>query len=288
VIVVDNQSDDGSAVAAAAAFPQAIVLPQRDNGGFAWGVNRGVERARGEWLLLLNTDTEVGWDALAAFLAEAERQPGAAVFGPRIVDEHGRVQRSAWRRHRPWRHLFDALGLARLLDRPPPPRGPADVDCVSGCVFLIRRIALERCGAFDERFFLYFEEADFCERVRRAGMRVRWLPAASFVHRGGLSAAQAARRTFLAFRESCLLYHAQWHGRLATEFVRGCLLLASLLRLPLLALAGRRDRARLHAAALRWLVQPGIVRQLRGRPRRVPQVAAWRGDRVAVGSDGAR
>src|SRR5580765_6835962 len=61
VLVVDNQSDDGSAAAAAASFPQAIVLPQPVNGGFAYGVNRGVECARGEWVLLLNTDTEAGW-----------------------------------------------------------------------------------------------------------------------------------------------------------------------------------------------------------------------------------
>jgi GT2 family glycosyltransferase len=272
VIVVDNASGDDSAAAAAAAFPQAIVLPQPVNGGFAYGVNRGVECARGEWVLLLNTDTEAGWPAIAAFLAEAEKQPGAAVFGPRIVDEHGVVQRSAWRRHRPLRSLLDALGFARVLDRPLPPRGPADVDCVSGCVFLIRRIALERVGAFDERFFMYFEEADFCERVRAAGMRVRWLPATSFVHRGGLSAAQAARRTFLAFRESCLLYHAAWHGRLATEFVRVCLFGASLLRLPLLWLAGRKERARLHAAAMQYLGRPRLVRELCGRRRAVPKL----------------
>jgi N-acetylglucosaminyl-diphospho-decaprenol L-rhamnosyltransferase len=272
VIAVDNASSDDSAAAAAAAFPAAIVLRQPVNGGFAYGVNRGVEQARSEWVLLLNTDTEVSQAAITAFVAEAEKQPGAAVFGPRIVDERGAVQHSVWGRHRPWRHLLDALGLARLLDRAPRPGGAVDVDCVSGCVFLIRRIALERVGCFDERFFLYFEEADFCERVRRAGMRVRWLPATSFVHRGGLSAVQAAMRTFVAFRESCLLYHAAWHGRVATEFVRGCLLLASLLRMPLLRLAGRRDRARLHAAAVRYLCRPRLVKQLCRRARAVPKL----------------
>jgi GT2 family glycosyltransferase len=275
VIAVDNASSDGSAAAAAAAFPAAVVLPQPVNGGFAHGVNCGVERARGDWVLLLNTDTQVSRAAIAAFLAEAEKEPGAAVFGPRIVDERGVLQRSVWRRHRPLSQLVAALGVARLLDqlRAPRPGGAVDVDCVSGCVFLIRRIALERLGGFDERFFLYFEEADFCERVRRAGMRVRWLPATTFVHRGGLSAALAARRTFLAFRESCLLYHAAWHGRLATEFVRGCLLVASLLRMPLLLVAGRKERARLHAAAVCYLGRPRLGKELCGRPRAVPKLA---------------
>lgn len=89
------------------------------------------------------------------------------------------------------------------------PLQPSDVDCISGCVFLIRRSVLAQVGGFDERFFMYYEEADFCARVQQAGHRIRFLPGTAFVHAGGLSAAQSAVRTFTAFRESCLLYHAQ-------------------------------------------------------------------------------
>jgi GT2 family glycosyltransferase len=274
VIVVDNDSSDDSVAAARAAFPQAIVLPQPKNGGFAYGVNRGLERAQGKWILLFNTDAEATWTDLANFVAAAERCPDAAVFGPKIVDEHGRVQSSTWQKHLPRHALLEALFLDRLRSHVQPTVA-TDVDCVSGCVFLIRASALAMTGGFDERFFMYYEEADFCERVLHAGHRVRWLPDAAFVHVGGLSAGQAAKRTFLAFRESRLLYHAAWHGRLATEWVRLCLLLGLLLRLvPWCALAvlGRRNRAALYAAAVAMLLRPGYVGELCRRPREVPKL----------------
>lgn len=276
VLVVDNDSRDGSVAAVRARFPQAVVLPQPHNGGFAYGVNRGLERARGRWVLLLNSDAEATPAALEALLAAADAEPDAAVFGPCITDEHGVVQRSAWPRHRPREHLPAALFLDRLQHRPMPTT-PQDVDCVSGCVFLIRSAVLPAVGGFDERFFMYYEEADFCERVRRAGHRVRWLPAPAFVHRGGISSSQSAERTFVAFRESCLLYHAAWHGRFWTEYVRACLVLGCTLRLLLwcaVACTGRRHRVRLYAVALARLLRPGYVGELCRRPRAVPALPA--------------
>jgi hypothetical protein len=271
VLVVDNLCADDSVAAARASFPQAIVLPQPKIGGFAYGVNRGLERARGRWILLLNTDAEASWEELERFVAAAEREPEAAIFGPRIVDEHGNTQRSTWQRHLPRHYLAHALFLGRLVDQAMP-TAKTDVDCVSGCVFLIRQSVLAKVGSFDERFFMYYEEADFCERVRRAGHAVRWLPDAAFLHIGGLSAAQSAQRTFVAFRESCLLYHAAWHGRFWTEYVRACLVLGHGLRWlawSAAALLGKKSRAPLFGAALRNLLRPGYVGELCRRPREV-------------------
>jgi GT2 family glycosyltransferase len=275
-LVVDNKSDDGSAEAAAREFPQAIVLPQPKNGGFAYGVNRGLERARGRWVLLLNTDTEVSWPEIERLLAAAERHPEAAVFGPRIVDEHGTLQRSAWRRSLPRHALPEAL-LPGWHAQGSMPTAAADVDNVSGCVFLIRGPVLRELGGLDERFFMYFEEADFCARARAAGHTVRWLPDATFVHHGGLSANLAAERTFLAYIESRLYYHAAWHGRLATEWVRACLLLGHTLRLVgwcAFALLGRANRARLYKKAVVMLARPGLVAAMCRRPREVPPLRA--------------
>ena len=275
VLVVDNQSADDSVAAARARFPATIVLPQPKNGGFAYGVNRGLEVARGTWVMLLNTDADADWQQIERLVAAADAQPSAAVFGPRIVDEHGDPQRSTWQRHLPRHYLPAALFLDRLFAAAAP-TAAGDVDCVSGCVFLIRTSVLAEIGGFDERFFMYFEEADFCERVRRAGHRVRFVPDAQFVHVGGLSAAQSAERTFVAFRESALLYHAAWHGRLWTEYVRLCLVWNCTLRLIVwaaLALVGKRGRAALYRAALRRLLRPGYVGELWRRPREVPRFA---------------
>lgn len=280
VVVVDNASSDDSVAATSAAFPadrfpQVRLLAAERNGGFAYGVNRGITAARGDWLLLLNTDTDVDPAAIERFVDAAERHADGGVFGPRITDEHGRTQPSTWRRHGALRPLFDAIGFARLLDRRTAAAAETRVDCVSGCVFLLRRAALQRAGGMDERFFMYFEEADLCERIRRAGFAAWYLPSTAFVHAGGLSAGQARERTFLAFRESCLLYHAAWHGRATTEWVRACNLLGAALRWLLLAAlhpVDRGRRRRLHGAAVRMLARPGLVRELCARPRLVPAV----------------
>lgn len=87
VIVMDDQSSDDCVAAAQRAFPEARVLPQPKNGGFAYGVNRGLEAATGKWILLFNTDAELDWEQLEGFVDEAEGATG--IFGPRITDEHG-------------------------------------------------------------------------------------------------------------------------------------------------------------------------------------------------------
>jgi len=276
VIVVDNQSSDDSVAAARQAFPQAIVLAEPKNGGFAYGVNRGLERARGRWILLLNTDAVAPWTEIERFLAAAEQHPAAAVFGPRVLDEHLQLQRTVWRRHLPRHAILEALFLEAVL----PERRPttdSEVDCVSGCVFLIRSDMVARIGGLDERFWMYYEEADFCERVRHAGSHVRWLPEATFVHTGGVSANMASEKTFLAYFESRLLYHAAWHGRLWTEWVRACLLFGHLVRLlgwTVLAALGRQNRARQYRKLVGKLLRPGLIGELCRRPRQVPPMRA--------------
>jgi GT2 family glycosyltransferase len=276
VIVVDNLSSDDSVAAARAAFPDAIVLAEPVNGGFAYGVNRGLERAHGRWVLLLNTDAEASWTEIERFLAAADQHPEAAVFGPRVVDEHGHAQRTTWRRHLPRHALLEALSLNSLF----PERAPvtdSEIDCVSGCVFLIRRSMLERIGGLDERFWMYYEEEDFCERVRQAGSHVRWLPDAKFVHYGSFSANLAAEKTFLAYFESRLLYHAAWHGRFWTEWVRLCLLLGHSLRLAgwcVMAVLGRRHRVQQYRKLVSRLLRPGLIGAMCRKPRQVPPVRA--------------
>lgn len=273
VLVVDNASSDDSVEQCRRHFPRVALLPQPRNGGFAYGVNRGIERARGRYVLLLNTDVDLQWSALQAFVAEADTLPDGGIFGPRITDEHGATQASTWKAAQPLDHWLDAFGGNRLRWRPPQPQR-ARVDCVSGCVFLIRSALLQQVGGLDERFFMYFEEADLCARARAAGFGVHYLPAHAFVHHGGLSARQAAKRTFVAFRESCLLYHVAWHGRLRSEGVRIAMLLGCLVRLGFwlpFALVRRRNSAALYAAACRFLLRPGLVGELVRRSRRVPR-----------------
>lgn len=270
ILVVDNQSSDDSVQRVRERFPDAILLPQDVNGGFAFGVNRGLERARGRYAMLVNTDVELDWDAVTRLVAYADEHPHAGVIGPRILDEHGGIQPSHWRSPTLALHFFEAVFVGRLWqERSDPGVKDRAVDCVSGCVFLIRRETLEVVPRFDEGYFMYFEEVDYCERTRKAGFEVRYAPSVSMVHHGGLSSAKAREKTFLAFRRSCLRFHAVNRGRLRGELVRASLALASLLRAVPLAIV-RPAKAKLHFKALAMLLHPTVV----------ARAAAWANDHV--------
>jgi GT2 family glycosyltransferase len=145
---------------------------------------------------------------------------------------------------------------------------PTEVECVSGCAMMIRRDLLNELGGFDEGFFMYFEETDFCMRARRRGKRVHHAPIGEFLHEEGGTSKSVRLRTFLDFRRSQILFHRKHGGVAAAMAARGLLVLGSALRVPPLALlsltrGSERDRAqlRLHWKGLAWLMNPfsGLV-----------------------------
>lgn len=185
VIVVDNDSPDESA-AVAASFP-GVRLFRRPNLGFAAGVNHGVAATPAERILLLNPDCFVEPAPLATCLATLESGDDIAAVSCRLVDERGAPMLHA----RPFptlaTYLADRIGSAALYPPVPSPPAPVDVDSVTGAFFLLAREAWREVGPFDEGFFLYFEETEWCWRARRAGWRVVHDPRATVVHLGAQS-----------------------------------------------------------------------------------------------------
>lgn len=189
LLVLDNASQDDTQVRVRAAFPDIPVLDNGDNLGFAAGNNIGLRYALEhgyEYALLLNNDTEVAPDFLEHMLAVAESDPQIGVVGPKIVyHERPDLIWSAggeidWRR-----------GICTLrngaADDPAFGRA-ADVEFVTGCAFLVKRAVLERAGLLDERFFMYFEETEWCVRITRAGFRIVYAPEALVLHKIPLNA----------------------------------------------------------------------------------------------------
>lgn len=163
------------------------------NAGYAAGVNAGFAAAPGRDVLLLNPDVALaGPEPVRELIAFADAHPGLAVVGPRLVSEDGTAQASA----RQYPSLaavaatFPRLGalgpLRRSRERyedPSRAQAPVEVDWVIGAAMLIRRDAFELVGGWDESYFLYLEDTDFCRRCRRAGRAVAYLPAVSLLHR---------------------------------------------------------------------------------------------------------
>ena len=198
VIVVDNNSQDGSAEAIAAEFPEIDLVARPDNLGFAGGNNLAATRARGTYILLLNPDTVVLDHAIERLVAFAERRPEAGIWGGRTVFADLSLNPACcWQRMTLWNTFCRTSGLTAIF------RGSAifnaeaygswqrdterAVDIVQGSFFLIRRAFWNELGGFDPGFFMYGEEADLCLRARARGARPRMTPEAQIVHYGGAS-----------------------------------------------------------------------------------------------------
>jgi hypothetical protein len=205
VIVVDNGSHDGSAEAIADEFPQVVLMAEAENHGFAKATNISVERARGRYVLLLNTDTVVLDRAIDRLVAFADANPAARMWGGRTVFEDGSLNPdSCWGRITPWSVFCMATGLAKLfkgseLFNPEgygrwPRNHQRQVDIVQGSFLLIERAFWNELGGFDLAFFMFGEEADLAARARAKGARPLMTPEATIIHYGGRSTKQFAKR----------------------------------------------------------------------------------------------
>ncbi len=220
IIVVDNQSTDDSA-AVARGFAGVHVIDAGANLGFARGTNLGIRASRGAALLLLNSDTIVPPGALDRLLGELDREPRAAIVGPRLVDATGKAELSFGRMAGPFAELWQkclmrahAAGVAvvtghveRLTRREGSP------DWVSGACLLVRRPDAEAVGGLDERYFMYLEDVDFCAAVRARGGLVRFAPGVEIVHARGRSAAAAPATAAAGYRQSRLAFYEKHRPR---------------------------------------------------------------------------
>lgn len=237
VVVVDNASTDGSPEMVRERFADVELLALDHNAGFARANNLAFPRCTGEFVLLLNSDAFLAPGALAQLLAAARRHPCAGAVGPRLLNPDGSLQRSAW----PFPHAGRLLLEAVLLHRPLRRVGlledlgawPHDeerrVDFLVGACLLLRAEALAEVGGFDERFWLYGEEADLQRRLSARGWEVVFTPAARATHVGAASSKGSVTRLrhFYAGQRRFLVKH---EGPLSWPAARLALLLGSLLR----------------------------------------------------------
>lgn len=236
VFVVDNASADGSAAAVRERFPQIKVIENPTNAGFGAANNIAMREAAGRYILLLNTDAFVTPGAVAALVRYLDEHPKVGVIGPRLSNGDGSLQVSCYPFPTPLRAWVENLWLAKLA---PNHRVLGDyrrwahdqernVDWVVGACMLVRRTTYEQVGGFDERFFMYAEEADWQRRMRDAGWEVAFTPAAEVTHLGGASGAAEKPRINRHFFESLDYYELKHHGKAGLVALRlamavGCL-----------------------------------------------------------------
>ncbi len=250
IIVVDNASSDGSAAMVAAEFPSVRLIANTENRGFTGGNNQGIALARGRYLFFLNPDTEIVGDALATMAAYLDAHPDVGAVGPRLRYGDGSPQSSRRRFPTLLTALFESTPLAwhwpdnpwarwyRMEERTSGAKrqtsavededaaGGEEVDWLVGAALMTRRAVIEQVGGFDEGYFMYSEELDWCRRVKAAGWRIVFLPAAEIIHYEGKSSEQAVAARHIRFQASKVRYFHKFHGAAAAELLRVFILAA--------------------------------------------------------------
>jgi len=268
IIVVDNASSDGSAEMVRAEFPDVRLIANQANRGYTGGNNDGIAAATGRYVMILNPDTRVLDDALAALVSYADVHPDVGVVGPQLLNSDGSVQSSRRRFPTLITGLFESTWLEPLAPRnvlqryyvlDQPDDAIQEVDWLFGACFLVRREVIQQVGALDEGFFMYSEEMDWCRRIRQAGWKVVYLPEAQVIHYGGKSSDQVAAQRHIYFQTSKVRYFRKHHGALTAGVLRVALLAMYAWQLVLEAAKGvlghkrtlRRERVRAYWQVLR-------------------------------------
>ena len=257
-IVVDHGSTDGTPELVRERFPEARLIEQ-ENKGLGGGSNTGMRVASGDYFLLLNSDAWALDGSVERLAVFAEEHPEAAIVGPRVLNPDGSLQRSVRGFPTLWRLATEYFFLRKLA-----PRSQAlnafyaggfdhdqvrEVEFLLGAILLVRREAADTVGLFDEDFFMFSEETDWCHRFRQAGWKVLFTPDAEFVHVGGATTQKNWGPMFREQVRGHLRFLAKHRGPKEAERARR-LLLASL-RLRGLAFPG--DRGRTYKEAALWL-----------------------------------
>ena len=246
VWVVDNKSKDDSVAMVRAQFPQVELIASDENRGFAGGNNQAIPHCQGEYILLLNPDTEVRPEALNELVAFMDKSPEAGAAGSRLLNADETLQPSC----HPMPTLSRAFWRMFYLDALIPygtydmhkwdVAQPREVDVLMGASMLLRKTALDEVGLLDEGYFMYSEEVDLCFRLQKAGWKLFWVPQSQVVHYWGQSAKQVLAEMFLQLYRGKLRFFRKHYGGGAVWLYKIVLGLAALLRLALAPLVWLR------------------------------------------------
>jgi len=217
VVVIDNGSYDGSIDMMRREFPSVRLKVLPSNPGYGAASNIAFRLCTAEYVLLLNSDTEIRPGALAALTRALDDQPQVGIIGPRLENPDGSLQRSVFPFPSPFISLFKRQPFAFLVARLPGLReyyplnfshnNPRWVPWVLGAAQAIRREAFDAVRGFDETYVMYYEEVDLCYRMRKAGWETRFDPSSTIMHVGGASTRQRRQEMLVRLTLSSLAFH---------------------------------------------------------------------------------
>lgn len=219
LIVVDNDSRDGTVEMVRTEFPHAHLILNSANLGFTRPSNQALKISAGRYMLLLNNDTLILPDALDRLVAFADAHPEIGICTPKVLNRDGTLQKQCRRSYAtPWDLFCYFFGLAALFPSSPlfgrylmtykDENETHPTDAVSGSCMLIRREVIQQIGLLDEQFFAYQEDTDFCLRAKKSGWQIYYYPKAQIVHYGGQGGSRInPYRSTIEWHKSYFIYY---------------------------------------------------------------------------------
>lgn len=261
IIVVDNNSKDGSAVYLKKKFPKIEVVESKENIGFGPGNNLGIKQAKGEYLFFFNSDAYLIDTSLLKLLKSARKIDNLGAIAPLILNQHKTIQQSGgyfptllkifW-----WMSFIDDLPGGTLLkpyhiDHDSFYKKEHQVDWLTGAALMIPRKVLDKIGVFDNKIFMYGEDVDLCFRIKSAGFKVIMSPTAKLVHIGQGSSGKAPANAILGEYKTILYVYGKHMGKNSLQMARILLKMGALLRIVIFGLLGRKELAKIYVEALK-------------------------------------
>jgi hypothetical protein len=226
VIVVDNGSTDGSKDMVRNDFPEAILIENQENAGFAKANNQAIRVSQGEYILLLNSDAFLTPNAIQKMITVMESDLSIGIAGARLIYPDGSSQIS----HGPlptfWSEVGSLFGLDKLQKVKGSQREYEETGTVSGACMLIRKTLLDQIGLLDEAFFMFSEEVDLCNRCHKLGAKVVYVHSATVIHTHAGSTGLTVQRIMRLYKGK-LLYFYKHSGPIVENRLKRMMLIAS-------------------------------------------------------------
>lgn len=221
IFVSDNNSSDGSIDMIKSDFPQVTLIENKDNIGYSAAANRAIRESSGRYVLILNNDIEVLNDSLNLMVDTMVKNPTIGLLGCRLLNSNYTLQQSFgyfnlgflseaiqkifFNRYKRGNRLVGRY-LYKIHKK------FKEVDWISGACIMTRREAMDDVGLMDEHYFMFFEEIDLCNRVRKTGWKIYYTPDAKMIHHGGKSSSAEFDRIMIEYRKSQLYFYKKHYG----------------------------------------------------------------------------
>jgi hypothetical protein len=222
-IIVDNNSDDGSIEEVLKLYPQTTVIKNKENSGFAKAANQGFNVAKNDFILYINTDTEIKQNSISKLYNKIVSDKDIAVIGPRLLRKNNTVQKSVYPEATLWTEIFKpVIKLSVSIKEKFYKVGKCyTVNSLRGACFIINKEYMKQVGGFDERYFFYLEETDLFRQLKLIGKKICYLPESEVYHYGGLGSDD--KMTFnkkKMYHESLLKYFAKNRNKFENFIIR--------------------------------------------------------------------